>query len=71
MAGEKDENFDVETFFNDPKHAREADIMRKSIRKVIAEIATEEEAAKKKEEEEAAKNKKPSGLLDFLFGDKK
>lgn len=70
MASEKDD-FDVDTFFTDPKHAREADIMRKSIRKVLAEVASEEEEARKKEEEEAAKNKKPAGLLDILFGEKK
>lgn len=70
MITEKDD-FDVEAFFSDPKHAKEADIMRKSIRKVFSEIATEEEEERKKEEIEAAKNKKPVGLLDFLFGEKK
>ena len=69
---DKDENdFDVDTFFSDPKHAKEANIMRKSIRKVFSEIATEEEEIRKKEAEESAKNKKPEGLFDFLFGDKK
>jgi len=72
MKTDKDESkeFDVESFFTDPKYAKEADIMRKSVKKVFAEIAAEEEAEREKERLENEKNKKPTGLLDFLFGDK-
>lgn len=68
---DKDENeFDVTKFFSDPKHAREADIMRKSVRHVFAEVANEEELERKKQEDENAK-KKPVGFIEALFGLKK
>lgn len=68
---DKDEGeFDVTKFFNDPKTAREANMMRKSVKHIFSELATEEEAERQKEEIENAK-KKPVSFLDAFFGIKK
>lgn len=58
----------VEEFFSDPKYADDSAFMKGAVKKVLAEIATEEMERRKKEEAEKPKPKKELSFLEGLFG---
>ena len=57
------DDINVEEFFNDPKNAKQANFLRGSFNHLLAEAATKEQEQREKEKAE----KKPTGILDFLF----
>ena len=66
----EENGMDVNVFFSDPKHAKEAGFMRNAIKHIFAELASEEEVERKKQEDET-KSKNPPSFLDQIFGFKK
>lgn len=64
------DDVDIESFFSDPKNTKQVNFLRKSTKKIFAEMASEEEENKRKDEEAKRSSDPMSNFLNALFGGK-